>query len=194
MKTFEVEIGGIKRRYPIVTLSEGVRGVYFFLPGDLELTERCAELISERISGLTFDIIMVPEAGAIPLAHSLARQARKDYLVIRKEPRPYMEQPIVESINSITYQGKQKLVLDARDIPKIKGKKVLIVDDVVSTGGTLKGLAQLVSKCESRLSGIATIFLEGATTADSLEAHYGCPVVTLGYLPLFADNKVKGTN
>lgn len=185
MNSFEVELGGIVREYPIVDLSEGVKGVYFFLPGDLELIERCAELISERVSCLAFDIIMVPEVGAVPLAHSLARLTQKDYVVIRKNPKLYMERPIIENVRSITTQGVQQLVLDTRDVPKIKQKRVLIVDDVISTGGTLQGLVRLASKCESRLTGIATVFLEGSSTDGSLESLYACPVVSLGHLPLF---------
>jgi len=189
MKSVKVEIGGVTRKYPVVRLSGGVKGVYFFLPGDLELIERCAELISEKVSCLAFDIITVPEVGAIPLAHSLARLTGKNYMVIRKSPKLYMERPIIQNIQSITTQGVQQLVLDARDVPKIKQKRVLIVDDVISTGGTLEGLAQLVNKCEARLTGIAAIFLEGSTTDGSLESLYGCPVISLGYLPLFPEGE-----
>ncbi len=178
------------RDYPIVRLSKAAKGVYFFLPGDIELIERCAELISKKVSLLDFDIIMVPEVGAIPLAHSLARLIKKDYLVIRKSTKPYMERPIIENIQSITTQGRQQLVLDTRDIPRIKRKQVLIVDDVISTGGTLAGLIRLASQCEAQLSGIATIFLEGNATTSSLESCYNCPVISLGYLPLFPDGEV----
>lgn len=193
MELFKVELGGITRKYPIVRLSEGIKGVYFFLPGDLELIERCAELISEKLSCLAFDIIMVPEVGGIPLAHSLARLTTKNYIVVRKDPKLYMERPIIENIRSITTQGVQQLVLDARDAPKIKQKKVLILDDVISTRGTLEGLIQLVNKCKARLTGIATIFLEGYTETSSLESLYNCPVISLGYLPLFLTGNADPT-
>ena len=187
MKSFKINFGGIKREYPIVRLSETVRGVYFFLPGDVPLTEYCAEQILEKSSGFGFDIVVVPEVGGIPLAHSLARRTEKEYLVIRKRSRLYMKKPIIEDIRSITTSGIQQLVLDSRDVPKIKDKRVLVLDDVISTGDTLRGLINLIVKCGAELAGIAAIFLEGDTTAGSLESAYQCPVIYLDSLPVFPD-------
>ncbi len=189
MELFRVELRGIVREYPIVRLSKGIKGVYFFLPGDLELIERCAELMVQDIPDDSFDCILVPEVGGIPLAHSMARLMGKTYLVVRKQPKLYMENPLVEEICSITTEGVQQLVLDSRDIPKIVHKRVLIVDEVISTGNTIEGLAQLLRRCEARLIGIATIFLEGSAKSEHLELKYGCYVVSLGYLPLFPDEE-----
>jgi len=174
------------RHYPIVRLSGNVRGIYFFLPGDVELIERAAHLLAEQVP--PFDIIVAPEVGAVPLAHALGRLTGRDYLIVRKAARLYMDDPVVETVRSITTQGNQNLVVDGRDLDRIRDRRVLIIDDVVSTGGTLDGLARLVSRCAGHLAGVATVFLEGDQTMEALTERLACPVAALGHLPLYPDD------
>ena len=144
MKNFKINIGGIKRSYPIISLNKDVKGVYFFLPGDVKLIEKCAEIFFDIINGLDFDIIVTAEAGGIPLAHSLARLTSKNYLVLRKNVKPYMDNPIKEKIKSITTPGVQNIVIDYRDISKVQDKTIVILDDIISTGGTIATAANIL--------------------------------------------------
>lgn len=185
---YQVNIGGLERQYPIVLLSDDVQGVYFFMPGDVELIEHCGRLIADRI-GASCDYLMVPEVGGIPLAHAVARRLCLDYLVVRKSVKPYMDTPLVEEVQSITTPGSQELVIDGRDVGKIKGKRVALVDDVISTMGTLRGLFNLAKRCSAEVTYVASVFLEGETTEGQIEAEFGCPVISLGYLPLISFNK-----
>lgn len=180
---YRVNIGGLERCYPIVPLSDEALGVYFFMPGDVELIEHCGRLIADKI-GASCNYIMVPEVGGIPLAHAISRRLGLDYLVVRKSVKPYMHDPVVEQVKSITTPDIQRLVIDGRDIMKVKGKKIALVDDVISTLGTIRGLFELGKKCSADVAFIATIFLEGDTTSSQVEAEFGCPLISLGHLPL----------
>jgi adenine phosphoribosyltransferase len=180
---YQVNIGGLKRRYPIVPLSDGVHGVYFFMPGDVKLIEHCGRLIADKIRSNS-EYLLVPEVGGVPLAHNVAFRLGVDYLVVRKGVKPYMDNPVVQEVKSITTPGIQELVIDGRDIEKIQGKRVALVDDVVSTMGTLRGLYKLAQRCSSKVTYVASVFLEGETTEDQIEAEFGCPFISFGHLPL----------
>jgi adenine phosphoribosyltransferase len=179
-----VNVEGIERRYPLVPLSNGVFGVYFFMPGDVELIELCGRSLADKI-GVDFSYLVAPEAGGIPLAHAIARRRGIDYLAVRKSAKPYMEAPLVEDVRSITTPGAQRLVIDGRDVEKIRGKKVAVVDDVISTLSTVRGLIRLMKKCSAEVVCVATVFLEGKATGAEIEAELGCPLISLGRLPLF---------
>ena len=188
IEEYQVDIGGLERLYPIVPLSDDVYGVYFFMPGDVELIEHCGRLIADRI-GASCDYLIVPEVGGIPLVHAVARRLGLNYLVIRKSVKPYMDTPIIEEVQSITTPGTQKLVIDGRDIEKIRGKRVALVDDVISTLGTLRGLFRLAKRCSADVRCVATVFLEGETTSDQIEAEFVCPVIWWGTLPLISNKE-----
>ncbi len=184
LKEYQVNIGGLERRYPIVPLSDNTHGVYFFMPGDVELIEHCGRLIADGID-VDCDSVMVPEVGGIPLAHSVARRLGLDYLVVRKSVKPYMDNPIMEEVKSITSPGAQQLVIDGADIADIRGKRVAVVDDVISTRGTLRGLFRLAKRCSAEITCIASVFLEGEITGAQIESEFGCRLISLGHLPLF---------
>jgi adenine phosphoribosyltransferase len=188
LEEYQVNIGGLKRRYPIVPLSHGVQGVYFFMPGDVELIEHCGRLIADKISSNS-EYLMVPEVGGIPLAHNIALRLGLDYLVVRKSVKPYMEHPVMEEVTSITTPRIQQLVLDGRDVEKIKGKRVALVDDVISTLGTVRGLFRLARRCFSQVTYVASVFLEGETKEGQIEAEFGCPLISLGHLPLISTSR-----
>ncbi len=185
MDTFTVQVGGLRRTYPIVTLSPGIRGVYFFLPGDVDLIETCATLLCDRLGDRRYDVIVSAEAGGIPLAHAMARRLGCGYLVLRKSVKPYMDRPLVEEVRSITTDAVQTLVLDSRDIAKLREKDALIVDDIVSTGGTIAGAMELARQAGGRPVAIATVFLEGDARAEDIMRGYGCEIAFLGHLPVF---------
>jgi adenine phosphoribosyltransferase len=183
-ETYTVNIGGMKRTYPIVPLADDILGVYFFMPGDVELIEHAAALIAERL-GDRCDTLLVPEVGGVPLAHAVARLLNLNYLVARKAVKPYMADPIVIEVQSITTPGKQTLVVDGRDVPHLKGKRVGLIDDVISTTGTMQGLATLTERCEAKTTALVTLFLEGDTTQRDLEETFGCPVISFDWLPVY---------
>jgi adenine phosphoribosyltransferase len=181
---YTVNIGGMKRTYPIVPLAEDILGVYFFMPGDVELIEHAARLIAERL-GDCCDYLLVPEVGGVPLAHAVARLLNLNYLVARKAVKPYMAAPLVAEVQSITTPGSQMLVVDGRDIPRLKGKRVVLIDDVISTTGTMRGLATLAERCEAKTVALVTLFLEGDTTQQHLEETFGCPIISFDWLPIY---------
>jgi adenine phosphoribosyltransferase len=190
-KEYKVNIGGLERHYPIVPLSDDANGVYFFMPGDVELIEHCGLMIAEKIRG-NADYLMVPEVGGVPLAHNIALRLGLNYLVVRKGVKAYMDNPIVEEVRSITTSGIQELVIDGRDIKKIRQKRIALVDDVISTMGTLRGLFKLAKRCASQVTYIASVFLEGNTTEGQIETEFDCPVVSFGYLPLIPSSRGDG--
>ena len=188
IQEYKVNIGGLERHYPIVRLSEDVHGVYFFMPGDVELIEHCGRMIADKIRG-TSDYLMVPEVGGVPLAHNVALRLGLDYLVVRKGVKTYMDNPVAEEVKSITTSGIQNLVIDGRDIERIRGKRIALIDDVISTTGTLRGLFKLAKRCTSQVTYVACVFLEGDTTEDQIEAEFKRPFISLGHLPLISPLK-----
>lgn len=122
------------------------------------------------------EVLVTPEVKAVPLAHALSRITGKPYVVARKTEKPYMINPVSRQVLSITTGKPQLLVLDGADIPRVRGKKVAIVDDVVSTGSTLAGLRELIESVGGEVVAVLAVFTEGTPRQD---------VVALGHLPLF---------
>lgn len=172
-----MEIAGIKRELPMFPVNDNLTIAAFILFGDVEITVKSAEALLKKAP--EFDIMVTAEAKSIPLIYEMARQAgRNDYVIARKKPKVYMRDMIEVSVNSITTHGEQKLYLGGDDIDKIKGRKVLIVDDVISTGESLNALEQLVEKAGGNIVGKMAILAEGdATKMDD--------IIYLEELPLF---------
>jgi adenine phosphoribosyltransferase len=191
-EAYTVNVGGMARTYPIVPLAEDILGVYFFMPGDVELIEHAAGLIAAQLDGQC-DTLLVPEVGGVPLAHAVARLLGLDYLVARKAVKPYMVDPLVAEAHSITTPGEQTLVIDGRDAPRIKGKRVALIDDVISTTGTMRGLVSLAERCGAEIAALVTLFLEGDTTQEHLKETFGCPVISFDWLPIYP-NPQKGSD
>lgn len=145
------------------------------LLGDTELTEAAAEALAKRLPP-EVEVLVTPEVKAVPLAHALSRITGKPYVVARKTEKPYMINPVSRQVLSITTGKPQLLVLDGADIPRVRGKKVAIVDDVVSTGSTLAGLRELIESVGGEVVAVLAVFTEGTPRQD---------VVALGHLPLF---------
>ena len=174
---YTVDIAGMKRDLKLYPLNENAQIAAFILFGDVEITEHAAKELLKRAP--EFDIVITAEAKSIPLAYEFARQAgMNDYVVARKSKKVYMENPIEAKVNSITTQKTQTLYLGQEEIDKLKGKRVLIVDDVVSTGDSLRATEMLVEKAGGNLVGKMFVLAEG----DAAERH---DVICLGKLPLF---------
>jgi adenine phosphoribosyltransferase len=122
--------------------------------------------------------VVTAEAKSIPIAHALSVRNRKPYVVLRKVYRPYMGETIQAETISITTGSPQSLYLDEKDRELMKGKKVVLLDDVVSTGSTLSGMQQVVEKAEAQAVAVAAILTEGAQERWS-------NILSLGHLPLF---------
>lgn len=175
MKTLEVNINGAVRQLPIVQVGPDVSVALFNMLGDTEVVERSAEALIKLMPD-DIDTLVTPEVKAVPLAHAMSRLTGKPYIVARKTEKPYMISPVSRSVISITTGKPQLLVIDGNDIKLLKGKKVAILDDVVSTGSTLKGLSELVEEVGGTVSVVMAVFTEGVPRGD---------VISLGHLPLY---------
>ena len=141
-ETYKITIAGIERELPRFAVNEKLDIAAFILFGDVELTEKCAEALIEKCP--EFDYIVTPEAKSIPLAYEMSRQSGKKYIVVRKGVKVYMDNPVAVPVSSITTQKEQYLYLGHEDGDLITGKKVLIVDDVISTGESLESVKKVV--------------------------------------------------
>ena len=141
---YELEIAGLKRKLQKFPVSDKLDIAAFILFGDVELTQACAEALLKKAPD--FDYIVTPEAKSIPLAYEMSRISGKRYIVVRKGVKVYMDRPEKVSDQSITTQKEQALYLGHEEGDLLDGKKVLIVDDVVSTGGSLAAVKELLAK------------------------------------------------
>lgn len=177
MKTHRVQIGDVARDLPVVEIAPGTSVALFNMLGDAEVTEAAGKALAARLPA-EVEVLITPEVKALSLAHVISRETGKPYIVIRKTQKPYMVDPVVREVVSITTGKPQVLVLDGFDVPKVKGHKVAIVDDVVSSGGTLHSLEQIINEVGGELTSVLAVFTEGAERKE---------VVALGHLPLFKD-------
>lgn len=186
---FELNIGHLTRILPIVKINETTSVASFVMLGDVELIERCAALLSEKMAP-GFDVIAVPEAKAIPLAHAIARilggeSYQMPYCVIRKSKKAYFRDEISVPVKSITTESEQRLFLDANGRKLLNGKKVCLIDDVVSTGGTFSACAELIKMSGGTLHQCAVVLVEGAIPPERLNSFAEKPFVYLGAIPVW---------
>ena len=164
------------RELPIVEIAPGVSLALFNMLGDTEVTEAAGvELAKLLPPGI--EVLVTPEVKALGLAHVLSRESGLPYIVIRKTEKPYMLDPVAREVVSITTGKPQLLVMDGLDVPKVRGKRVAIVDDVVSSGGTLASLRQIIEEVGGELVAVMAVFTEGQQRPE---------VTALGHLPLFS--------
>ena len=179
---YELHVAGLVRKLPKVKINDELAIASFVMLGDTKLTESCALYLTNHPDfpkgDNDIDVVICPEAKAIPLVHVISRILGVDYIVARKSVKGYMVDPIVEKVESITTIGEQMLVLDKPDADKIKGKNVCIIDDVVSTGGSIISVEKLMKKAEANVVCKAAVLLE--------DAGYNNPdLVYLENLPIF---------
>ena len=174
---YRMKVAGLERDLPICPVNENLYIAGFVIFGDQELTVACArELLNKAPQ---YDYIITAEAKGIPLAHEMARQAGDSkYILARKGPKLYMRDIFSVTVNSITTAKEQKLYLDGADAALMKGKRILVVDDVISTGESLKALEALVEKAGGIICGKMAILAEG----DAIDRE---DLIYLEPLPLF---------
>ena len=180
---YPITVAGVKRDLPICNLNESLSIAAFVIFGDVELTCACAKALLEKAP--EFDYMVAPEAKAIPLIHEMARQSgRNEYFLVRKKKKAYMNGVFEVVDKSITTEGEQKLYMDGADAAKMKGKRILILDDVISTGGSISAVEDLVNQAGGQVVGKMAILAEGdAAKRDD--------ILFLEPLPLFnADGSV----
>ena len=175
--TYEMRVAGLTRRLPLWPIGGGLMIGAFVIFGDVELTCACARELLKIAP--EFDYMVAPEAKAIPLVHEMARQSgRNEYFLVRKSPKLYMDGVFEAVDRSITTAGEQKLYMDGADARKIKGRRILILDDVISTGGSLAAVESLVDQAGGQVVGRMAILAEGdAAKRDD--------ILYLEKLPLF---------
>jgi adenine phosphoribosyltransferase len=179
-QTYPVEIAGVHRELTLFQIKPGLRIAILNILGDTELVQACGKALAEKLAALDYDVLVTAETKSVPLAHALSVETRKPYVVFRKVYKPYMGDAIKTETLSITTGEPQNLFLDEKDMGLMKGKKVVIVDDVISTGSTLQGMRLLVQKSGAEVVAEAAIFTEG-------ERAKWREIISLGHLPVFTD-------
>lgn len=179
-ETYTVEIAGLKRDLRLFEVKPGLRIAILNILGDTELVQACARELAVKLKEVDYDVLVTAEAKSIPLAHALSVETKKPYVVLRKVYKPYMGTALEAETLSITTGQPQVLILDEKDIEMMKGKKVVILDDVISTGSTLQGMRMILDKAGSTVVKEAAIFTEG----DRAQWMH---IIALGHLPLFTD-------
>ena len=160
MSFYKMKVAGLERELPLCKVNDSLTIAGFVIFGDQELTVACAAELLKKAP--EFDYIISAEAKGIPLVHEMARQiGAKKYFLARKKPKLYMQGVFEVTVKSITTEGEQKLCLDRADAALMKGKRILIVDDVVSTGESLRALEELVTAAGGEICGKMAILAEG---------------------------------
>lgn len=175
--TYTLEVAGLIRELPIVELTENLSIASFVILGDTELVVNAAPFLAKKIPEA--EVLVTAEAKGIPLIYELSKVLNmKKYYVARKSTKPYMDNPLINEVVSITTQKKQLLCLDQKDALEIKNKRVAIIDDVISTGESIKALEELIEKAGGQVVAKAAILAEGTATERE-------DIIYLGKLPLF---------
>ena len=185
--TYPMTVAGLQRDLPICKVTDDLYIGAFIVFGDAELTVACARELLKLVPEGSYDYLFTAEAKSIPLIHEMARQSGAGkYFIARKGPKAYMPDPIHVEDHSITTAGTQRLYLGRDDAELICGKRILLMDDVISTGGSLHAMEELVKLAGGTVAGRVAVLAEGdAQNRDDIKF--------LAPLPLFnADGTVKG--
>ena len=173
-----VHIDTVTRHLPLFEVAPGVKIAIFNMLGDREVVETAAQQLALRTPAA--DVILVPEVKAVPLGHALSMRTGIPYVVVRKVRKPYMADCLETEVVSSTTGRPQTLYVDGKDRALIAGKRALLVDDVISTGSTLRGMRQLVAAAGATIVGELAVFTEGDVSRWP-------DVIALGNLPVFTD-------
>jgi adenine phosphoribosyltransferase len=175
-----IEIAGVKRDLPLFEIKPGLKIAILNILGDTELVQACAHELGKKLQETDYDILVTAEAKSIPLAYALSVETKKPYMVLRKTYKPYMGDALTAETLSITTGLPQVLILDEKDRNAIQKKKVVIVDDVISTGSTLQGMRMILDKAGAKIVAETAILTEG----DRAQWMH---IISLGHLPLFTE-------
>lgn len=173
---YTMKIAGLERKLEKFPVSDKLDIAAFIIFGDVELTVKGCEELLKKVP--EFDVILTPEAKSIPIAYEMARQSGKPYIIARKGLKVYMKKSLDVAVTSITTQHEQHLYLGENETELIKGKRVLIVDDVISTGESIKAVRKLVEKAGGTEAATCAFLAEG-DAADRKD------IIFLEKLPLF---------
>lgn len=176
--TYKMTIAGLERELPLCRLNDHLRIAAFVIFGDVEITVAAARELLTRLP--PFDFIVTPEAKSIPLAYEMAKQCGKPYFVARKGKKGYMKEPVSVEVKSITTEKVQTLWLDALEGEQLRGKRVVILDDVITTGESLRAVEELLRPFGCEIAAKAAVLAEG-------DAAKRTDIVFLEPLPLFFD-------
>ena len=174
-----VSINGLTRELPLFAVAPQVKIAIFNMLGDTEIVEAAADALAARMPAAA-QVLIVPEVKAVPLGHALAVRTGLPLVVVRKIHKPYIVNCLDVEVVSITTGKPQTLYLDGKDLHLVQGKNAVLVDDVISTGSTLKGLLLLMQKAQAPVVAQMAVFTEG----DEADWSH---VVALGHLPIFMD-------
>lgn len=178
-KTHTVEIAGLTRHLPLFEVAPGVTIAIFNMLGDTHVVKGAAAVLAEKLADVGGEVLLTAEAKSMPLVYEMSALMGLPYVVLRKSYKSYMGDAISAQTESITTGTLQTLFLDEKDRDLVRGKKVIIIDDVVSTGSTLKGMENVVEAAAGTTVKIAAVFTEG----DADWSH----IVALGNLPVYLD-------
>lgn len=177
-EVYPVEVAGIKRDLRLFEIKPGLRIAILNILGDTELVQAAAQALAEKLAKVNYDLLVTAEAKSIPLIHALSVATGKGYVVLRKAYKPYMGEALHAETLSITTGAPQTLYLDEKDRVLIADKKVVLIDDVISTGSTLQGMRLVVNKAG------ADVVAEGAIFTEGERAQWE-QIISLGHLPVF---------
>ena len=179
-ETHAVEINGLRRELPLFEVAPGLRIAVFNLLGDTEVVGAAAAGLAQKLQDVDADVLVTAETKSVPLVYELARLLDTPWVVLRKAYKPYMGETVSEETHSITTGAPQTLFLDEKDKPLVSGRKVVLVDDVISTGSTVEAMRRLTKLVGGEVVAEAAVFTEGDDAR-------GDDVITLGHLPVFSD-------
>ncbi len=175
---FAIDICGRREELPVMRLENGPKIAFFNLHGNVELTEFCARKLSEKLAGKA-DVILTAESKGLQLAHCVARELGQSfYAVARKSKKLYMQDGISVAVKSITTKGEQRFYLSAHDVRLLCCKRVAVVDDVISSGGSIEALCELVREAGGEVAVKAAVLAEG-------EAAQRDDIIFLSPLPIW---------
>ncbi len=180
-ETYPINISGVRRELRLFEIKPGVRIAILNILGDTELVTAASKALAVQIDKHQPDVLVTAEAKSIPLAHALSAELNLPYIVLRKSYKPYMGQALQSETLSITTGKPQTLYLDEKDQEAVSGKRVAIVDDVISTGSTLEGIRLILHKVGAEIVAEAAIFTEGDRAQWS-------GIIALGHLPVWVEN------
>lgn len=178
--TYPVNVAGIERQLRLFEIKPGVRIAILNILGDTEFVEAVARELATKLRPTGGELLVTPETKSIPLAHALSVVMKVPYVVLRKTWKPYMGDALRAETLSITTGEPQYLFLDEKDRDLVASKKVILLDDVISTGSTLQGMRLILDKAHANIVAEAAIFTEGDRAKWS-------NVIALGHLPVFVD-------
>lgn len=181
MDFYEASICGLTRKLPIVAISKNTKLASFNFLGDVELVDKLADTFTEKLKSFEFDYLVTPHVKITPLIHGIAKRlGQSRYVVCRKAVKSYMNAPVVMRPSADVPKHVKTIVLNGNDKLLISGKRVVVIDDVISTGSTMTLMHQLLTQISCKIVVTCAVFTQGALSQDIFTPH-----IILGELPIF---------